>query len=86
MVFDGEGSYIYNKTTGESTRLREENGVYLLDVCVAPTEWKPEQGVPMSVVNGPRTGVAPNHRAAAAIMDQNEDEGGHRTAFAGPRR
>ena len=36
VVFDNEGSYIYNKTTGSVDWLREENGTYLLDMYVVP--------------------------------------------------
>ena len=50
MVFDEDGSYIMNKKSGEVTWLREENGVYLLDVQVAPANWKPEQGIPEKVM------------------------------------
>ena len=34
VVFDDEGSYIYNKSTGEINILREESGNYLFDVWV----------------------------------------------------
>ena len=50
VVFDEGGSFIYNKATGETTWMREENGVYLLDVMVAPAAWKPDDGVPEEVV------------------------------------
>ena len=43
VIFDSEGSYIRNKASGEVTWLREENGVSLLDVQVAPADWVPEQ-------------------------------------------
>ena len=36
VVFDDEGSFIYNKITGEMNVLREEEGNYMLDVWVAP--------------------------------------------------
>ena len=36
VVFDEEGSYVYNKTSGELNWLREENGNYMLDTWVAP--------------------------------------------------
>ena len=35
-VFDEEGSYILNKSTGEVNWLRAENGNYLLDVWIPP--------------------------------------------------
>ena len=36
IVFDEEGSFIQNKTTGELNWLREENGNYVLDVSIVP--------------------------------------------------
>jgi len=36
VVFDDEGSYIYNKYTGEVNMLREELGNYIMDVWVPP--------------------------------------------------
>ena len=36
VIFDSGGSYIYNKVTGDTTWLREEGGVYVLDLQVAP--------------------------------------------------
>ena len=36
VIFDEEGSYIVNKTTGSVTQLREEDGNYMLDVYVPP--------------------------------------------------
>jgi hypothetical protein len=36
--FDDDGSYIQNKATGEINWLREEDGNYLLDVWVVPSE------------------------------------------------
>ena len=53
VVFDADGSYILNKQSGEVTWLREENGVYLLDVQVAPPGWTPEQGIPEAVASDP---------------------------------
>ena len=42
IVFDEEeGSYILNKETGEKLWLREDNGVFVLDVLVAPPDWRP---------------------------------------------
>ena len=38
VVFDDEGSYIYNKTSGEVNWLREEDGNYMLDVWIPPRE------------------------------------------------
>ena len=52
VVFDSEGSYILNKQSGDVTWLREENGVYLLDMQVAPASWTPEQGIPECVMSG----------------------------------
>ncbi len=36
VVFDELGSYMYNKTTGETNYFREEGGNYILDVWVPP--------------------------------------------------
>ena len=36
VLFDEEGSFIYNKQTGEVNALREESGNYMLDVYVPP--------------------------------------------------
>ena len=36
VVFDDEGSFIYNKQTGEINMLRESGGNYLLDVWIPP--------------------------------------------------
>ena len=38
MVFDEDGSFIYNKRTGELNQLREESGNYMFDVWVPPRE------------------------------------------------
>ena len=38
VVFDDEGSYIQNKTTGEINRLREEHGNYFLDIWAIPSD------------------------------------------------
>ena len=49
VVFDDpakEGSYIEDKTTGERTKLRQQNGVYFLDVWMRPGEHVPIQGFP----------------------------------------
>ena len=32
VIFDNEGSYIFNKYTGEINQLREESGNYMLDL------------------------------------------------------
>ena len=42
-VFDEEGSYIENKATGEINWLRQENGNYMLDVWVIPSQGFPRQ-------------------------------------------
>ena len=36
-VFDDEGSYIYNKNSGEYTKIREDSGSYVLDAWVPPS-------------------------------------------------
>ena len=36
VVFDDDYSYIENKMTGERTTLKQENGVYTLEVWVQP--------------------------------------------------
>ena len=36
VVFDCDGSYILNKTTGELNWLRKENGNFMLDVWIPP--------------------------------------------------
>ena len=38
VVFDEDGSYIFNKTSGELNWLREEDGNYMLDVWIPPRE------------------------------------------------
>jgi hypothetical protein len=43
VVFDEEGSYIYNKTSGELNMLREEDGNYMLDVWIPPKDMKPSE-------------------------------------------
>ena len=52
VVFDEDGSYTENKTTGEINMLREDNGNYMLDMWVVPpqtTEWgQPPNGTPPS--------------------------------------
>ena len=41
VIFDDDGSYIYNKSTGEVNMLREDDGNYMLDVWVPPPKMKP---------------------------------------------
>ena len=38
VVFDEEGSYILNKLTGEVNWMREQNGNYVMDLWVAPSD------------------------------------------------
>ena len=38
VVFDSQGSYVYHKYTGEVNALREEEGIYVMDVWVPPPE------------------------------------------------
>ena len=38
VVFDDEGSYIENKSTGERLKIEEEDGDYVLDVWVKTGE------------------------------------------------
>ena len=38
VVFDNDGSYIYNKATGEINMLREDHGNYMLDVWIPPSQ------------------------------------------------
>ena len=44
VIFDSEGSYIVNKSTGEINWLREDNGNYILDVWIPPPEALQDQG------------------------------------------
>ena len=44
VVFDDEGSYVYNKYTGEVNAMCEELGNYIMDVWVPPPGWQPNQG------------------------------------------
>ena len=37
-IFDEEGSYIYNKTTGEINWMRDDEEGYMLDVWIPPVE------------------------------------------------
>ena len=37
VIFDGPNSFIENKWTGERTWMKEENGVYCINVWVKPT-------------------------------------------------
>ena len=62
VVFDGEGSFIMNKNTGEVTGLRAEDGNFMLDAWIPP----PQQGSnktmfsPAAVTN--KIGVSPQYR------------------------
>ena len=38
VVFDDEGSFIRDKTTGDINWLREDNGNYMLDVWILPPD------------------------------------------------
>ena len=38
VIFDEEGSYIYNKHSGEVNVLREDGGNYMFDVYVPPPD------------------------------------------------
>ena len=40
VVFDEDGSYIMNKDSGKKMWMRGDNGVFVLDVLVAPASWK----------------------------------------------
>ena len=44
VMFDSEGSYILDKQTGSVKWLREEEGVYVLDLDIAPHGHDPIQG------------------------------------------
>ncbi len=44
VVFDDEGSYIQNKITGEKLWLEQTDGVYHLDMHVAPEGWAGGEG------------------------------------------
>ena len=47
VVFDEDGSYIENKTTGDVNMLREDKGNHMLDMWAVPprtTEWGPMMG------------------------------------------
>ena len=49
VIFDNpktDGSYIEDKATGRRTPLRQQNGVYFLDVWMRPGEHVPAQGFP----------------------------------------
>ena len=39
VIFDPEGSFIENIQNGDRMPLREDNGVYVLDVLVAPPNY-----------------------------------------------
>jgi hypothetical protein len=44
VVFDDQGSYMYNKCTGSIDWLREENGTYMLDSYIVPKATTPFPG------------------------------------------
>ena len=44
VIFDGDGSYIEDKKTGEVLWLVEKDGLYVLPATYAPPSWKPEDG------------------------------------------
>jgi hypothetical protein len=44
VIFDQNGSFIENVWTKDKIWLREDNGVYVLDMVVAPPEEKVESG------------------------------------------
>ena len=46
VVMDEEGSYIENVWTQDKIWLREDNGVYVLDMVVVPPEKRVESGFP----------------------------------------
>ena len=52
VVFDEQGSYIINKSTGEVNSLREEQGNYMLDIYVPPSEWIRQQSQPQDSNTG----------------------------------
>ena len=45
VVFDLDGSFILNKSTGEINMLRHEGGNFMLDVLIPPPGTEPEQMV-----------------------------------------
>ena len=44
VVFDDDGSYIEHKVTGQTSWLRQENGVYVLDAWIAPPKQDQSSG------------------------------------------
>ena len=54
VVFDPMGSYIENVKTTEKLWLREHNGVYVLDVMIAPPPGYPRE--PETATGFPRPG------------------------------
>ena len=44
IVFDGERSYIQHKKTGEKTRVRQQNGVYVIDLWINTSDYGPVFG------------------------------------------
>ena len=45
VVFDDDGSHIYNKSTGEINLLREDDGNYMLDVWIPPKGLRPSDAM-----------------------------------------
>ena len=45
-MFDGDGSYIEDKTSGEVLWLVEKDGLYVLPATYAPPNWKPGESAP----------------------------------------
>ena len=46
VIFDDEGSYIEDKSTGEIMWLEQRDGLYVLPAVFAPPGWKPQDGGP----------------------------------------
>ena len=44
IVFDGQNSYIQNKKTGEKMKVRQQNGVYVVDLWINTVENGPVFG------------------------------------------
>ena len=45
VIFEDEGSYIYNKASGGINMLREDDGNYMLDVWAPPKNMKPSEAM-----------------------------------------
>ena len=43
VIFDEDGSYIYNNTSGEISMLREDDGTYMFDVWIPPKDMRPNE-------------------------------------------